>query len=198
MNFLAHLYLSKDLPEEIAVGNFMADAVKGQNSMSLYSEDMQAGIKLHRAIDSFTDSHQVFRQGTKRLHQNYGKFAPVIMDIYYDHILAVNWEKYADVSLQEFSRSQYKLLTRYKSHLPNRTRQWLRYMKFENLLYNYSSEEKIEKVLKLMDKRTANVSRMGSAINELRFFKDEYTQEFYLFFDEMKSYVRIVEESILV
>ena len=54
MNYLAHIYLSGGDPE-VTVGNFMADAVKGKDYQN-YSEGIQRGIILHRAIDTFTDS----------------------------------------------------------------------------------------------------------------------------------------------
>lgn len=185
MNFLAHLYLTKDHPELVSVGNFMADAVKGQKAILEYPEQIQQGIRIHRAIDDFADSHSLFRQGTARLHSRYSKFSPVIMDIFYDHILAESWDKFSDISLKDFSQSQYKLLTKHKSLLPEQTLRWLKYMKLENLLYNYASESKIEQVLKRMDKRTNGVSGMSTAIDELRLYKEEYCTEFMAFFDEI-------------
>ncbi len=185
MNFLAHLYLTKEHPELVSVGNFMADAVKGKKALFDYPDEIQQGIIIHRAIDDFADSHPLFRQGTARLHERYSKFSPVIMDIFYDHILAKNWSKFSDVSLKDFSQSQYKLLTKHKSQLPERTKQWLKYMKLENLLYNYATESKIEQVLKRMDKRTNGISGMGTAICELRMYKEEYCAEFMNFFEEM-------------
>ena len=46
MNFLAHLYLSKD-NKNILIGNFIADAVKGKKHEN-YPKEIQAGILLHR------------------------------------------------------------------------------------------------------------------------------------------------------
>lgn len=169
----------------VSVGNFMADAVKRQKAVLDYPEEIQQGIHIHRAIDNFTDTHPLFRQGTARLHSNYAKFSPVIMDIFYDHLLAINWSSYSDISLKEFSKSRYKFLNRYKAYLPERTKQWFTYMKMENLLYNYVFESKIEQVLGRMDRRTGGVSGMSTAIRELRQFKPEYELEFKAFFEEL-------------
>lgn len=185
MNFLGHLYLTQHQPELVSVGNFMADAVKGQKALSDYPREIRQGIIIHRAIDDFTDSHSLFRQGTARLHAAYGKFAPVIMDIFYDHLLAANWSSFSETSLKDFSKSRYKFLSQYKSYLPERTKQWLTYMKMENLLYNYASESKIEQVLGRMDRRTGNISGMSTAVRELRQFKPEYELEFKAFFEEI-------------
>ena len=66
MNFLAHIYLSGD-NELITIGNFVGDGVRG-NKYKLYPKEIQIGIQLHRAIDTFTDAHPIFRRCTKRLH----------------------------------------------------------------------------------------------------------------------------------
>lgn len=68
MNYLAHIYLSGDDPL-ITMGNFMADGIKGKQYKT-YLPQLQKGILLHRSIDSFTDSHPIVKQSTKRLHKN--------------------------------------------------------------------------------------------------------------------------------
>ena len=100
MNFLAHIYLSGD-NDLIKIGNFMADGIRGKQYEN-YPLEIQKGIILHRAIDTFTDAHPIFRQSTKRLHNNYHHYAGVIVDILYDHFLAKNWNKYSDEKLEDF------------------------------------------------------------------------------------------------
>ena len=97
MNFLAHIYLSGE-DEGITIGNFIADGIKGKKYLS-YPASIQKGILLHRGIDSFTDSHPTVRQSTARLHENYGHYSGVIVDILYDHFLAKNWEEYHEQDL---------------------------------------------------------------------------------------------------
>ena len=89
MNFLSHLYLAGD-SEELIIGNFIADAVKG-SAFNQFSPGIQKGIVLHRKIDTFTDSHPVVELSKQRLRERYKKYASVIIDIYYDHYLAKNW-----------------------------------------------------------------------------------------------------------
>ena len=189
MNYLAHLYLTKNYSEEISVGNFIADAVKGQKALSNYPEQIQSGIRVHREIDSFTDTHPLFKKGTKRLHSNYGKFAGIILDIFYDHILAENWDQYSEDSLENFAQSQYSLITTHWIHLLLRTQYWYHYMYHNNLLVTYAKEAVIELVLQRMDKRLGSISEMGRAIVELRTYKDEYTEEFRTFFQEIQEHL---------
>jgi acyl carrier protein phosphodiesterase len=189
MNFLAHLYLTREQPDLISVGNFMADAVKGSKVLDTYPELIREGIIIHRNIDSYTDTHPIFREGCARLRPHYGKFAPVIMDVFYDHFLAQNWSDYSEQSLKDFSKSRYKLLTANKDHLPDQSKQWLRYIKIENLLYAYASESKIEQVLRRMDNRTGGVSGMTGAIRELRLYRNSFESEFRLFMNEILIYI---------
>lgn len=190
MNFLAHLYLTRDLSEEIIIGNFIADSVKGRIAYNAYPKDVQLGIEIHREIDQYSDSHPLFKIGTKRLHSAYGKYASIIMDIYYDHILAHNWRHYHQLPLQDFAKTQYALIERHTHHLPEFTRFWFGVMKNDNLLHAYASEAGIEDVLKRMDQRTKFVSGMGTAIHELRSYKVHYTSEFEVFFGDMQQNLR--------
>ena len=94
MNFSSKVYMTENLSEEIIVGNFIGDSVKGKAAYENYPEKVRTGIDIHREIDYYSDIHPAFKKGVKRLYPNYGKYASIIMDIYYDHILASNWEKY--------------------------------------------------------------------------------------------------------
>jgi acyl carrier protein phosphodiesterase len=92
MNFLAHIYLSGD-NDLLKIGNFMADSIRG-NQYLQYPDEIKKGILLHRFIDTFTDAHLIYRKSKHRLHEKYGHYSGVIMDIVYDHFLAKNWNHY--------------------------------------------------------------------------------------------------------
>ena len=103
MNFLAHLYLSGD-NEQIIVGNFIGDFVKGRNALQTFDPTIALGIELHRAIDQFTDTHPVVRSSKDRLRPKYRHYAGVIVDIFYDHFLARKWNDYHKTPLPEFAQ----------------------------------------------------------------------------------------------
>ena len=92
MNFLAHVFLS-GVDEQLILGNLIADAVKGKQFEN-YDLKVKNGIIMHRQIDKFTDDHAIVRQSKKRLEEDYKKFAGIIVDIYYDHFLSLNFNKY--------------------------------------------------------------------------------------------------------
>lgn|SRR5690606_3356962 len=186
MNFLAHIYLSGD-DTLVAIGNFIADGIKGKDYKT-YPKAVQTGILLHRAIDTYTDAHPVVRKSTKRLHENYGHYSGVIVDILYDHFLAKNWEKYATVPLPVFAERFYDTLEDNYALLPHRIKHLMPYMIADNWLVSYASTEGIAKVLEGMNRRTKNVSGMHKAVEELELFYSEFETEFSMFFDDLIAY----------
>ena len=186
MNFLAHIYLSGD-NDLIKIGNFMADGIRGRQ-YEKYPLEIQKGIILHRAIDTFTDAHPIFRQSTKRLHQNYHHYAGVIVDVFYDHFLAKNWNTYSDERLEDFVARFYQSLSDNKSVLSERTLMVMPYMFEQNWLVSYQTVEGINRILTQMDHRTKNLSKMRFATNELSEFYSEFENEFTKFFDELITY----------
>ena len=183
MNFLAHNYLSGD-NDLIKIGNFMADGIRGKHFES-YPLEIQKGIILHRAIDTFTDAHPVFRQSTKRLHQHYHHYAGVIVDIFYDHFLAKNWSCYSDEKLEDFVERFYQSLRENNNVLSERTIKIMPILFKENWLVSYRTISGIDHILTQMDIRTKNKSNMRFASNELSEYYTEFEDHFSEFFEEL-------------
>ena len=188
MNFLAHIYLSGE-NDHIKIGNFMADGIHGKN-FDEFPVDVQKGIRLHREIDSYTDFHPVFRQSKHRLHERYGHYSGVIMDIFYDHFLAKNFSHYSKQSLSDFSADFYQLLDDNFAILTPRFQKILPVLKSENWLVMYASVKGISHILYNMDRRTKLRSKMQFSVEELQLFYNEFEAEFTLFFEEMKDFVK--------
>lgn len=184
MNFLAHIYLSGD-NDLIKIGNFMADGIRGKQYEN-FPLDIQKGIILHRAIDTYTDAHPIFRQSTKRLHENYHHYAGVIVDVFYDHFLAKNWSSYSNEKLENYVANFYKSLEKNIDVLSDKTKNFMPYMIQHNWLVSYQTVEGITKILTQMDSRTNNQSKMRLANTELIKFYSEFENEFTLFFKDVQ------------
>lgn len=189
MNFLAHIYLSGE-NDQIKIGNFIADGIHGKN-FDEFPIDVQKGIRLHREIDSYTDFHPIFRQSKHRLHERYGHYSGVIMDIFYDHFLAKNFSTYSNQLLTDFSDDFYKLLDDNFSILTPRFQNILPILKNENWLVMYATIEGISHILYNMDRRTKLRSKMQFSVEELHLFYNEFEIEFTLFFEEVKNFVKV-------
>lgn len=183
MNYLAHIYLSGE-NDLVTIGNFIADGIKGKKYKK-HPKKIQIGVLLHRHIDTFTDAHETVRVSTKRLHEKYGHYSGIIVDILYDHFLAKNWSKYSNVPLDEYVSDFYDSLEEYFEILPLRIQKMMPYMIADNWLLSYASIEGISRVLDGMNRRTKNISGMNKAVNELEEFYKEFENEFTIFFDEL-------------
>jgi len=186
MNFLAHIYLSFN-DKEITIGNFIADSIRANKFQHLPIK-VQKGIKLHRLIDTFTDTHAIPKISSKRLHANYSHYSRVIVDIYYDHFLAKNWSKYSDIPLNVFVDDFYDLLEDNYEILPDGVKRMMPYMIADNWIFNYSKMDGIARVLNGMNRRTKNKSKMNFAILDLEEHYDEFEKEFTEFFEELITY----------
>jgi acyl carrier protein phosphodiesterase len=184
MNFLAHIYLS-GTNDAVKIGNFMADSIRGHR-YDAYPTDLRKGILLHRAIDSFTDAHPVYRQSKHRLHVKYGHYSGVIMDIFYDHFLAKNWAQYSPIALEQYAHTFYTLLTDHLDTLTDRVKGMLPYMIARNWLVSYATLEGLEMILFQMDHRTKNRVAMHESIVELKQYYELFEAEFTLFFEALQ------------
>lgn len=163
----------------------MADGIRGKQFEN-FSKEIQKGILLHRAIDTFTDAHPIFRESTKRLHERYHHYAGVIVDIFYDHFLAKNWENYSNENLEEYVSRFYQSMHTHYDLLSEKAQNILPYMEKQNWLSSYQSIEGIHQILTQMDRRTNNSSNMRFASEELQMYYSDFEQEFSLFFEEIK------------
>lgn len=186
MNFLAHLYLSGN-DTNIIIGNFIADHIKG-NKFKHLPLSIQKGIRLHREIDTFTDTHPVVKKSMHRLNERYGHYDGVIIDIFYDHFLAKNWTNYSAIPFDKYVQSIYTLLQDNLPLLPKKTVEMLPYMIQYNWLYNYQYLKGIKTVLVGMNKRTNGKSKMHLAIEDLKIHYNDFEKDFSLFFEDIRLF----------
>ncbi len=190
MNFLAHLYLSGG-ERNLIIGNFIADMVKGQQ-INGFSPEIIEGIKLHRLIDGFTDSHPVVEQSKARLRDKYRLYAGVVVDMYYDHFLAAAWTSYSNHPLEEFVHDAYDLLQDNLSIMPERARFVLPHMVQNNWLAGYARLDNLKQNFGGMARRTPFDSGMEAAVEDLEQYYTLFESEFKSFFPALASYVELL------
>lgn len=146
---------------------------------------MALGIKLHREIDRFTDTHAEVHKSKLLLREKYRHYAPVIVDIFYDHFLASSWGKRHAIALADFTSQFYRLAEKYIDRIPRTASEMLRYMKSGNWLYNYQFIEGIHRALVGMSKRTKFQSKMDEAVYDLEQHYEHFNDHFEHFFPEL-------------
>ena len=188
MNFLAHLYLSQS-NKNILLGNFIADPIKG-NKYKAFPQEIQDGILLHRAIDNFTDTHDIVKISKRRLHERYNHYDGIIIDIIYDHFLAKNWALYSEIPLPIYVEAVYDFLESSSDIFPESIQFMFPYMVKNNWLLTYASTEGIGKILNGMNKRTKGISKMDMAINDLNDHYTDFEEDFSTFFTELIAFTK--------
>ena len=192
MNFLAHLLLSGPVGataySDIVLGNFIADSVPGRQ-LEAYPPAVQAGIRLHRAIDTFTDQHPVVRRSTLRLREaGYGKYAGVISDMFLDHFLARHFAGFSPEPLADFARRVYGQLMARQAEMPARVQHLLGYMVQHNWLLGYAETAGLARALSGLSRRASPGSGMETAVEELLRHYDAYEADFQEFFPQLRDF----------
>lgn len=189
MNFLAHFYLSGP-HEHLLLGNFIADSIKG-NQLEGYSDELQRGIRMHRSIDFYTDTHAVTSRSKDRLRADFNHYSGVIIDVFYDHFLAKNWNEFSNEPLPVYSQRIYSLLELHSEKFPDRPKDMLTYMKRHDWLMAYSEVEGIRTVLTGMSKRVKYESKMELAADALEKEYALFENDFREFFPELISHTEL-------
>jgi len=182
MNFLGHFHLSGS-SESLLVGNYIADMIKGKQYLN-YPEPIARGILMHREIDTFTDKHPVFRQSKRRLNSQYNHYSGVIVDMFYDHFLAKNWDQYSDIPLDVYAGKTYEILEQHFNVIPENGKYLFRYMKTNNWLVRYAKTSGLQLALTGIANRTRFPSGMETAVENLHKHYERYESEFGEFFND--------------
>lgn len=185
MNYLAHAFLSFHQPE-ILVGNMISDFVKGKKKDN-YPELVQKGIMLHRAIDAFTDTHEVTRNAKQFFSPYYRLYAGAFVDVVYDHFLANDQNEFNPDQLNGFSQETYSLLNRSDIQFPEPFALMLHYMQKQNWLYNYRYKWGIQNSFGGLVRRAAYLTDSAPAFAVFELHYEELQQCYTAFFPELKK-----------
>jgi acyl carrier protein phosphodiesterase len=186
MNFLAHAYLSFG-QEEILVGNFIADFVRGKE-LENYPKKVQLGIQLHRAIDTYTDSHPLVKQVHSFLIPRFRHYSRVISDVFFDYFLAKNWKNYSDTPLEQFSLDSYRTLSSSPYELPEAFLRMFHWMQAQNWLYAYREAAGIQAALDGLSRRARFDSKMNESTQVLWEKEEEIEAIFFAFFEDLETF----------
>lgn len=188
MNFLGHLYLSGDDPLVIT-GNFMADAIKGSD-LSRFPAGLQRGIRLHRAIDHYIDQHPLARAGRDRARAHAGRYAPVVLDLFYDHLLAAHWNALHPEPLEDFTARMYGVLQANATWMEGRPARMLPPMMADDWLGAYAQREGLSRALQGMSRRAPEGEVMAGAEAVLWAHYEAYRAEFIAFLTDIQRDTR--------
>ena len=187
MNFLAHSYLS--FSEEQLVGNMIADFVKNRDVARL-PESIQKGIKLHRAIDTFTDAHPLIHEAKAPFRPLVRLYSGAFVDVAFDYFLANDTTENSQREWQEHSREVYAVLRRYEEFLPEVFKKVLDKMQQDDWLYNYRNEWGIEYSFRNVVNKAQFLDKTTNVFPAFLANKDFLREKYEIFFPEIKSFAQ--------
>ncbi|MFP5423378.1 MAG: ACP phosphodiesterase [Gammaproteobacteria bacterium] len=186
MNYLAHLHLGGDAPAQL-LGSLYGDFVKGPLA-GQWPADIEAAIHLHRRIDVFTDSHPLQAQARARFAIERRRYSGILLDVFFDHCLALNWADYAAEPLPSFAGRVYQVLAA-ESRLPERLAHIAPRMAAQDWLGSYREFAVLEQVLAGIDRRLSRPGLLAGGAAELERLYQPLLDDFRQFYPELQAFV---------
>lgn len=189
MNYLAHLLLSSHSSDAL-LGALLGDFVKGR-AMHAYAPPVRDAIALHRAIDRYTDAHEIVRESRARVSTERRRFAGVLVDIFFDHFLARYWGRFCSQPLDAFTAQVYTVLRTRRAELPERLARMAPYMSAEDWLGSYAEIWAVDAALQGMARRLRRYPRaavFADGVQELERRYPQFEQDFLSFFPHLLAF----------
>ena len=189
MNYLAHTFLSHESDAAI-VGALLGDFVKGPLGEG-YPPAIRDAIRLHRAIDRYTDQHEIVTTSRVRVSRARRRFAGILVDVFYDHFLAVNWNRFCATPLEVFTARVYTALQPQIATYPQRLQTVLPHMTREDWLASYAQIDSVDAALNGIARRFNRFARARVLEDAVQELTDNYAaleSDFLAFFPELVKF----------
>lgn len=191
MNWLAHVFLSES-DVELRLGNLLADIVRGEELRRM-SAAFQRGAQKHKQIDAFTDSHPLVKRSRSRVSAEYRRFSGVLVDVFYDYLLATNWDRYSPIVLDAFTAKFYADIESRHIELPSSARVTLDRIIRHDLLGSYRHHEGVERSLRrisaYLSSRWSREFTLEKGVADLISQQAGFEADFAEFFPELRAAV---------
>lgn len=196
MNYLAHALLASH-SDDAMLGAFLGDFVKGSDAAN-FADAIATEIAVHRRIDTFTDAHAIVLDAKRRFDPSRRRFAGIALDVFYDHVLARDWNRYHPESLGDFSARFYRALERNSRQLPERARSIAERMSRRDWLGAYARFEGAESALHGIGTRLSrNGEQLAACAADLREHYDVLAEGFHALFPQLQDVASETRHAIL-
>ncbi|AKF50036.1 MULTISPECIES: ACP phosphodiesterase [Pseudomonas] len=187
MNYLAHLHLGGHRPAQL-LGSLYGDFVKGPLP-GRFPAELEAAIRLHRSIDAFTDSHPLIKASIARFPLQRRRYAGIMLDVFFDHCLARDWHRYADLPLDAFTRKVYGTLAA-EPQLPERLALIAPRMAAQDWLGSYRDFGVLEQVLSGISRRLSKPEGLAGGMQELQALYQPLSADFAEFYPLLEDFAQ--------
>lgn len=186
MNFLAHFHLA--WPDEgLIAGGLEGDYYKGPLRGDL-PRAIERGVKLHRAIDAYTDNHPVVQQLRENLPQNLRRYAGILIDLSFDHYLSRHWSSFSDMPLPAFNTRVYRTLAAHESALSDGSRRMLARLVEHDILGLYLQWETVPAAAARIGERFKRHNPFNDIDRQLSPARDILEEAFLEFYPQLQAF----------
>lgn len=186
MNHLAHALLAST-DDELMLGSLMGDFVRGAIDAAL-TPAVRAGIALHRSIDVHTDAHPLVAEARGRFAPPFRRYAGILLDIWFDHLLARDFARWSSVPLARFSARIVDLLAREHARLPDGMQRFARYMRAHGLPAAYADRDVLAHVFAGVSSRLQRANPLADGLVEIARLERPLAEAFDGFFPQLVDY----------
>lgn len=215
MNYLAHAVLAGPDPL-LRLGGLMGDFVKGPlppgtagiAGAAPLPERLVLGLRLHRAIDAYAETHPAFRASRARVSAERRRVAGIMVDLFYDHFLARDWAAWpaapgfaafaanvdvtpAGSGLAAYCAATYALFDAHAALLPPRLAEVAPLMAAHDWLGSYAEAATIALALdRMAARRFSRPTPLAGGGAELLMDYDGFAADFRAFFADALEFAR--------
>ncbi|WP_022962837.1 ACP phosphodiesterase [Halopseudomonas pelagia] len=187
MNFLAHLFLGPKDPEQ-ALGSLLGDFVRGPVGRLDLPQGVREGIWLHRRIDSFTDAHPLVQRSRERVSPERRRYAGIMIDMFYDHLLASHWQTFSDQPLEQFTQDIYAVLLDQQPLIPEQAWPTISRMAEHDWLCSYARLTSLHRALDAISLRLKRSNPLPGSAIELEHDYAGFKADFMAYMPQVMAY----------
>ena len=186
MNFLAHFQLA--WPDDgLIAGALEGDYYKGPLRGELPAR-IEQGVKLHRAIDAYTDSHPIIVNLRTEFPDHLRRYAGIIVDIAFDHYLTTYWAQFGYESLQDFNRSIYFSLDKQEALLSAGSRRMIKRLVDYDILNAYHRWDAVPATVSRVGERFKRGNPLQETHAAIAPLRPQLEQAFLNFYPELQNF----------
>lgn len=163
--------------------NLNGDFVRGKD-LSHLPKKIQEGIQLHRMIDHYIDHHPVVLNLMRQLYTPLPKVAGIAVDLYFDHILAKEWDRFHPKPLDEFIDEFYETKLENEAFYSQKFKFMISKMKEKNWLYQYQFEHGLMKACKGVSSRISFPNVLDTAHRVFKTYENDVEKAFFTFMED--------------
>jgi len=188
MNYLAHLYFAQQTADS-HMGNLLGDFRRGVD-ISQFNSAVLKGLSNHQKVDRYTDQHVRVKASKALFAKSNRRFAPVALDVLYDHFLCKTWDDFGMVPFSQFTQSCYRLLSQRLVNMPPRMQTVVTHMVNNDGLSLYNDMKGVNKAISHLSSRIRFSNSFASCIDDIAANYDELYSNFLRFLPDLIQHVQ--------